>query len=90
MNERIKELAEQAGAKFIEARLHPRGGWLSEDWDTTKLDPEKFAELIIKKCMDIVSEQTTQDTNEDFRSGFSHGRKYAWIEIRKHFGENDD
>jgi hypothetical protein len=47
---------------------------------------EKFAELIVKECMDIVSKQTTLDTNEDFREGFSHGRKLAWTEIRKHFG----
>jgi hypothetical protein len=45
-----------------------------------------FTELIVKECMDIVSNQTTLDTNEDFREGFSHGRKLAWTEIRKHFG----
>jgi len=46
----------------------------------------KFAELIVLECMDIVSKQTTLDTNEDFREGFSHGRKLAWTEIRKQFG----
>jgi len=46
----------------------------------------KFAELIVQECLDIISNQTTQDTNEDFREGFSYGRKYAWVEIKKYFG----
>lgn len=49
MNERIKELAEQAGATFIPARRSGRGS-VSEDWDHTNLDVEKFAQLIIDEC----------------------------------------
>lgn len=49
MNERIKELAEQAGATFIPARRSGRGS-VSEDWDHTNLDVEKFARLIIAEC----------------------------------------
>jgi hypothetical protein len=49
-------------------------------------DLELFAELIVRECMNIVSNQTTLDTNEDFREGFNHGLKYAWTDIRKHFG----
>jgi hypothetical protein len=75
MNERIRELADQALKECDAAK--ERG-----------IDQysKRFAELIVKECMDIVSKQTTLDTNEDFREGFSHGRKLAWTEIRKHFG----
>lgn len=73
MNERIIKLAEQAG---IESRFTGYNAWYNE----------KFAELIVKECLKIIVNQTTLDSNEDFREGFSHGRKYAWTEIKKHFG----
>jgi hypothetical protein len=75
MNERIKQLMDLAG---IDVEAVENLGELP-----TAL---KFAELIVKECMNIVSNQTTLDTNEDFREGFNHGLKYAWTDIRKHFG----
>jgi len=44
MNAMLKELAEQAGATVRE-----RSGWT--DYGTLTLDVEKFAELIIYKCV---------------------------------------
>ena len=41
MNERIRQLAEQAGAKF------PFGGFPNYD----EFDFEKFAELIVRECV---------------------------------------
>jgi len=41
MNERIKELAEQAG--FMEA-------WFSESGDDCEREIKKFAELIVREC----------------------------------------
>jgi hypothetical protein len=80
MNERVQEIALQAGAVNV-------WEWASDDvLDTKNMDAEKFAELIVRECMNIVSNQTTLDTNEDFREGFNHGLKYAWTDIRKHFG----
>jgi hypothetical protein len=72
MNERIKELAKQSLPEFYLTNCPSA--------------LEKFAELIVQECMNIVSNQTTLDTNEDFREGFNHGLKYAWTDIRKHFG----
>ena len=43
MNERIKQLAEQAGYK------HPDAVGMIEDY--AYFDHEKFAELIVKECM---------------------------------------
>jgi len=80
MNERIKELILQS----VTFRLDPD----SECYEAQVCpeDLESLAELIVAECMDIVSNQTTLDTNEDFREGFNHGLKYAWTDIRKHFG----
>ena len=47
MNERIKELIAQA---TVEVRSH---GAFGESERYSKLDPEKFAELIIRECMSV-------------------------------------
>jgi hypothetical protein len=48
MNERIKELAEQAGFKV---------NWQHEDVQAIKMARfEKFAELIVKECMYVVND----------------------------------
>jgi hypothetical protein len=46
MNERIKQLAEQA-TTYIEPTSTSGEGWI--------FDKEKFAELLVKECMTIVS-----------------------------------
>jgi hypothetical protein len=71
MNERHEQLMAQAWIEFA---------------PDAKAVTKRFAELIVAECMNIVSNQTTLDTNEDFREGFNHGLKYAWTDIRKHFG----
>jgi hypothetical protein len=49
MNERIKELAEQAGLEFDDDLvLEPEAIYY-----TTQKDLEKFAELIIQECADV-------------------------------------
>ena len=65
MNTRIKQLAEQCWDKRPEGQLH--------------FDNEKFAELIVKKCMDI-AKYHTPDTEEC---------EYTWLihdKIQKYFG----
>ena len=52
MNERIKQLAEQAG--FID-----RG---SNHTAYMSFDHEKFAELIVQECMDVVAKKCASPT----------------------------
>jgi hypothetical protein len=47
MNERIRELAEQA-TTYIEPTSNSGEGWI--------FDKEKFAELIVRECRDIVEQ----------------------------------
>jgi hypothetical protein len=50
MNERIKQLAEQAGAVNV-------WEWASDDvLDTKNMDAKKFAELIVNECLNICEE----------------------------------
>jgi len=64
MNEKIKELAEQAGI----ATYYPAG--IAERL-------EKFAQLIVRECVDIADETALGETT------------YGWMvgnKIKKHFG----
>ena len=49
MNERIKQLAEQAGLRFTQLMSNP----MVPVVDGKETDLEKFAELIVQKCADI-------------------------------------
>jgi hypothetical protein len=59
MNERIKELYEQALEQYVSNNLA---------WE--ELNPQKFAELIVRECMTIAtgngSELTAQDIAQHF------------------------
>ncbi len=66
MNERIQKLAEQATKYF------PKTETSGEYWT---FDKEKFAELIVRECADLV------DDNDDSYPYVSFGDM-----IKKHFG----
>ena len=71
MNEKIKELAEQAGFKV---------NWQHEDVQAIKMARfEKFAELIVKECCDMVSKRPYVD---DGVSIYLHPSTI----IKRHFG----
>ena len=53
MNERIKELAEQAGVIFVPASIDYFGERHPSDILTKTMDVEKFAELIVRVCANI-------------------------------------
>ena len=72
MNERIRELAEQATEYF------PKTETSGEYW---KFDKEKFAELIIKEAIDVVNKRYMGDNNrEDFEV------RRCVEDLKKHFG----
>jgi hypothetical protein len=51
LNQRIKELAEQAGmVKILEEHAHEYGNGMFENTPYPEL--EKFAELIVRECME--------------------------------------
>ena len=77
MNERIKELAEQAGLRFTQLMSNP----MVPVVDGKETDLEKFAELIVRECVAICQDIDGED-NTDARSG----RQDCAVEIREHFG----
>ena len=72
MNERIRQLAEQA-------TTYHNGGLGTE---IELFDKEKFAELIVGECVAICQDIDGED-NIDARSG----RQDCAVEIKEHFGE---
>ena len=54
MNERIKQLAEQAGlVKILDEHASEYGNGMFENTPYPEL--EKFAELIVKECADVIA-----------------------------------
>jgi hypothetical protein len=60
MNERIRELAEQAGMR------HPVMGEVSY----ASFDYVKFAELIVRECADVAADHDALDIYEEIREHF--------------------
>ena len=74
MNERIGQLAEQAG--FMDS-------WFSESGDDCEREIKKFAELILIEVTDILS---TYRGKVVFTDGAEYNYQHPIIAIRKHFG----
>ena len=77
MNERIQELAEQAG----------------DDWNHTlesdKEFLEKFAELIVRECLahgKLTQSQTVVNGSEEYNAGREMGIEVFMNQIKQHFG----
>jgi len=81
VNERIRELAEQAG-----------GFPCSEDeWGFYNKDLEKFAELIIRECVQTLLDNTpelfiNEVAEEDWDKGYDQAMKDSVHHIKEHFG----
>jgi hypothetical protein len=80
MNERIKELAEQAGISLSQKDY-------SYYWVESAEDIEKFAELIIQECIDCVrGAGLTDEVAVKNNLGFNDGLSAAVVNVQKHFG----
>ena len=76
MNERIRELAVQAGLEFDDDLvLEPEAIYY-----TTQKDLEKFAELIIEECVEICLVHRVRNND------YNEGRTQCASDIKEHFG----
>ena len=82
MNERIKELAEQAGVIFVPASIDYFGERHPSDILTKTMDVEKFAELIVQECAGICDLLLDHKISSEWSRG-THDCSRA---IKKHFG----
>ena len=76
MNERIKLLADEAGLRFTQLMSNP----MVPVVDGKETDLEKFAELIVKECIDIAQDRA------NFPGFPPNDVNHIIDEIREHFG----
>ena len=86
MNERIKELAEQAD-KWSAEEYHQLF-LANESPDGQKLFREKFAELIVQECIKRCdgNHEYKNHTDTDFGKGVVVGVEMCKEQIKEHFG----
>ena len=78
MNERIQQLAEQATEYF------PKTETSGEYW---KFDKEKFAELIVRECGQVLVDNTpVVDLVEEWDKGYDRAMNDCIHHIYEHFG----
>lgn len=86
MNERIKELYEQAHERKPVMVVDPQtgnviqAGWINKPMYHNEFNPEKFAELIIQECIDQCADIP------DSRDEYDKGIRWAANQIKAHFG----
>ena len=87
MNERIEELIKQA--QINDLAIDTNG----DLYDVKRLDPEKFAELIVRECLDILMNAPVMKWPEglrselsDYNKGWVNGRLLGIEHIEEHFG----
>jgi len=92
MNERIRELAEQAGEYVNEVYTPPvRSKTPGKIWEDGHIEwhtqfNQKFAELIIRECMDLLEDYTT----DVHVGGIQYNVLSAEETLQKHFGVERD
>ena len=82
MNERIRELARQAGAINV-------WEWASDDvLDTKNMDAEKFAELIVRECTHIIANQAWESRTAGANGDWTVYNTLSRVagQIKEHFG----
>jgi hypothetical protein len=83
MNERIRELAEQA--QFNDLAFDKWG----DAYDVKRLDPEKFAELIVRECAELIDNKemiTAAQTYDEVFVAKYDTKELCANQIREHFG----
>lgn len=86
--ERLRELAQQAGIKYgVRDDVY-----YSKSFDGVyRLDMEKFAELIVRECVQTLIDNTperytNEATEEDWDKGYDRAMKDCVHHIQEHFG----
>jgi hypothetical protein len=86
MNERIKELAEQAG--WYKADSLP-SDWDAGDYIVSADEMKKFAELVVKECIkkcEFIADQAAMTNNGEIARKTCATAESCAVMIKEHFG----
>ena len=93
MNERIKQLAEQAGECVNVVYTPPvRSKTPGKIWEDGHVDwhtqfNQKFAELIIQECANVITDDDlAKDCGTFMMDSYAKGMRYSAHLIKEHFG----
>jgi hypothetical protein len=102
MNERIRQLAEQAGIPAIDGvwdyndrnlLVKDGGEWrtaVPSEIIVTMINSEKglekFAELIVRECAEISEQSQWSEAKGEYYEGFNEAMIYVSNKIKEHFG----
>jgi hypothetical protein len=83
MNERIRELAEQAANQVSDdLRIEDEAKWYSDLPMDQERFQEKFAELIVRECLGIVDDAERGGSNDIWDNAV----KFIRRDLQEHFG----
>ena len=82
MNERIKELEDQCWVK-VPCDFDMNAGGLSTI--RTVFDRKKFAELLIRECLDCIAKVHKTEYTKEFNEGYTLGVERCFYKIEEHF-----
>ena len=88
MNERIQQLADEAGLRFTQLMSNP----MVPVVDGRETDLAKFAQLIVQECMNQVREQYLPVLEDELMMKDTHWDGYvqcgvdSYVAIKEHFG----
>ena len=95
MNERIRELAKQAGIKITPMIVDD----IEYEYEDVEMDGSedlaKFAELIVQECVQTLIDKTpewytNESAEEDWDKGYDRAMKDCVHHIKEHFGVSND
>jgi hypothetical protein len=82
MNKRIKELADEAGLRFTQLMSNP----MVPVVDGRETDLEKFAELIVRECVEVINDASVKALRQNTFMGDDVPSCIHESNIMKHFG----
>ena len=84
MNERIRELAKEAGmVNILNEHAHEYGNGTFEDTPYPEMD--KFVELIVRECLDCIAKVHKTEYTKEFNEGYTLGVERCFYKIEEHF-----
>lgn len=88
MNERIKQLAEEAGVVFVPATTCYFGDTYPASMLTDRIDVKKFAQLIVRECVMIIEHGMDHTEYNDSEKSMVELEAQRWCRtaIKEHFG----
>lgn len=91
MNERIRQFAKEAGAYFGDASVDYFGEPHLAFVNTSNIDLEKFAELIVGECANKIAESFIPEDEliEDYKKDWDNTMRFAANSIKQHFGVDE-